>query len=192
MFACVFDCCVCTVFVLRVWRKPLSLSLTLSLALSTEMKWNSWSGPSERVRGRRNAWGGSASRSSRIWSWLSLSAGSTCPEREASPQSLVQSPTLYCSHPKYRFLPRVKNNRTQGPLKSSLSSVPLSFEARITQLFFLLLKLHSVLRRLSHRRTKALMDASQVLIKPCCNTNYRTIYQRLYELNKDPYLIIYL
>lgn len=155
MFACISDCCVYCVSL----SCPIRASYCLSLSLSSEMKSNSWSGPSERVRGRRIAWGGFASRSSRIWSRHSLSAGSTCPERKASPQCFVQSPTLHRNHPKYHFLRGSKTTEHKVHWNSH-SSIPLSFEAHITQLFSLLLKLHSVLRCLTHRQTKSLLGVS--------------------------------
>lgn len=44
------------------------------------MRTSSWSGPSRRASERsRRGWGGCSSRSSRTWSWPSLSARPTCP-----------------------------------------------------------------------------------------------------------------
>ncbi|XP_035384379.1 epidermal growth factor receptor substrate 15-like 1 isoform X3 [Electrophorus electricus] len=102
-----------------------------------EVKWSSWSGPSVRARGRRRSvCVGSASRSSRTSSWLLLSAGSTCLEREADPHS---SSTRQCQTAIEILLTHAsaKNNlRMWGPLKDSFLSVPLSFEPHFFFFFF--------------------------------------------------------
>lgn len=82
------------------WNQHL---MFLFLCSSLEVRTSSWSGPSGRASERsRRGWGGCSSRSSRTWSWPSLSARPTCPPPEPDGSSHLQSssppPTAPPSH----------------------------------------------------------------------------------------------
>lgn len=127
-----FCCCCCFSFLL------VHITYFCFFYSSLEVKTSSWSGWNGRasVRSRRG-YGGCGCRSSRTWSWRSLSAGPTCPEPDRLlPTNIFFGPPFSSSSSSFLFTvlrPKAHNDGTKaGPSGLAAPVTNLCQETRVS------------------------------------------------------------